>query len=191
CRQSWFVDKKRIALTYFEVAGRTHAFRYSRSNFLHFLMGFSSPLLVECTESTFHVHLIGNDICRSVADNLSPGEHGRDPRIRSPADDLLQSCNNLCCNGNRIYILVRMCSMSSSTPDSHIELIGRSHILAGSKSYLSGFNKRHDMLANNSLRHGIFQDTFLDHDGGTSGQFFLSRLENQLDCPTKFRFQFL
>src|SRR5688500_13289140 len=102
--------------------------------------------------------------------------------MRHAADNLLQRNNDMRCNDHRVYVKMRLGSVTPSADDADKKRIHRSHVLALPYTDLARFHAWHGMLTDYSLNSGIFQHTIADHMTCASGNHFLTRLKEKLHC---------
>src|SRR5690606_31120777 len=116
-----------------------------------------------------------------------PRQYGRSTWVGLTADNLLQCCNNLCCNSNWVNILMWMCSVSSLSFYRHKKFITGSHIFPGAEPHFASFYKRHNMLSDDTLRSWILQHSLFNHNRSSPWQSLFSWLEYQFNRSAKFR----
>src|SRR6185437_7050410 len=95
-----------------------------------------------------------------------------------PAYKRLQSRQYMGGNDHRVDILLRLRAMAALAFYSYVQLIGRGHILASTKTHLACIDQRHYVLTQYGLRFWIFEHALFDHQAGAAGQPFLRRLKD-------------
>src|SRR5690606_27745909 len=152
-------------------------------------MCFLPPYFGKCPECSFQVYFIGYNIRCALRDYFPERKNSWHFWICNSAYNLLQCCNNMRSDNYGIDILLWLSRVTAFANNLNVYFVRRRHVFPRSEAYLSSFNQGHHMLTNHSLGYRIFKNTFVDHQTGSTWEFFFCRLKNKLYGASEFFFQ--
>src|SRR6185503_1642429 len=142
--------------------------------------------LIERANGSFELHLIRNDVVSDTATKDPDCDNGRALRnVDLPARDGLQPKNNLGTHNDGIDAAPGYRTMRLLPFHSNLEKVGARQGSFGPIRDLTDITRRHDMEAEDSVRLGIIERAFLEHQRRaaffSSGRAFFCRLKDEFD----------
>src|SRR5690606_7850431 len=145
-------------------------------------MRLESPFFIHRPECSLQFNLTRYYISGGASVNGSNRKHSGIVRIIISADDLLQTCDEMRGNQNRIDAKMRSGRVTALALNGEVKFIGAGHDFAGTKAHLANLQSRMHMQSEDCRRFRVFEHTFFDEEACTSGVLLFAGLENQFHC---------
>lgn len=179
------VDHIGITIVDEEIAFASHALSDTAADTTNLLVSLETPLLIEGTDNTLHLDLVGDDIGATVGIELAEAESGWHHRRGIATHHLLKRHHNMGSDEDGIDREMGCSPMSPLAFDGPIELVGRGHIFAFTHSDATTFHLRKAVESIDLVGHTLIEKPIVHHHASSTRIHLLRWLEDKQDATVE------